>query len=466
MRLFIKQNERQLLLYSQIVNDYPWLRDLLEQNEKISNELVKSFSKEKQEFIKTMFQRILKLASEEWERDNSKAVKDLGKDKQNWIKCSLDNRPNRFVFYIKNYRNGISLNVGSECIEKFDLISKKDRIQLQKEAIRTRRLAKLNKIIPNVEEIIKNWDRDLKKQLIIIPSNLSVPYIQVGDKAKELFNKILDEESANVNELNSLLKQQKELLLKIDNYVNEHKDKPFIPNKKVEFWLKNKNTMEAREALENLQKLGKTTIFSIHRIREKEFMELLIPELNLVLKGVKVESADYLREGYVYYLLKQKDIKLFCKHKILLEEYGGKILGEEPDYVPNFPRIIVNSKVYDDLSYSNIIDYVQDSLKNVRIKYNYDHKEILLEVTNDERTYYIIPLQSFGMHFKTIGLLTNKQANEQLSKLIKTAKGYSKLELAKWQKPVWIPWNKILPSDEDKLNNLKENYFDIFYDAI
>jgi len=463
-KLFIKQNERQLLLYSQITNDYPWLLTILKKNERITYELVELLPKDKKEFLHTQYRKLLKIASEEWERDTSIEVEDLGENEEDWTKCTLDNRPNRFVFYIKNIRNGTSINVGSECIKKFDFFSEKDRIKLEKEARRMRRLVKLNREIPDIERIINDWEFELEKMPIVIPNNLREPYQDKGHKAKELFEKIPDGKSTDITELKKYLQIGEEYLLNIRNYVSANKDKRFIANKEIEIWLKRKDTTESREALKNILETGMITIFSIHRIREKNFMESLIPDINSVVPDLEIIKADFEREGYIYRLKQQENISLFCKHKIILEEYGGKILGIDTEYNPNIDRVIDFSDVNDEKSYYVIISWIERLVDHIRIKTNYEFNQVIIEIAKGKKKYIIINLDKLANEFKSIGLLSKEKATEAFDKLVADTREYSKLELAERHQPAWISWDRILPSDEEKLKNLKESDFDIFYE--
>jgi hypothetical protein len=207
---------------------------------------------------------------------------------------------------------------------------------------------------------------------------------------------------------------------------------------------------------------GYLSPFSIYRIREKLLMETLVPKLNEVLpQEMKVEYSDFGSEGYIFNFTRQPLIKLFCSHKVLLTEFGGKILNKNSTYNPNVAAILKECVILnDERSYQAVITKLESVLDNVLVEYNFENKEALIEYLGQ---YYIINLVTLINHFKTIGVANEEKTSNRLEKLLKNIRAYSKFELANLGIPSWIPWKKILPQKEEELENLSESKFDIFY---
>jgi len=68
------------------------------------------------------------------------------------------------IHYIINKISNVVINVGSDCIEEFGDIGRntlRDKRKLVSNQIKSKRLLKLLKIIPNAKSRIGNWNRFL-----------------------------------------------------------------------------------------------------------------------------------------------------------------------------------------------------------------------------------------------------------------------------------------------------------------
>lgn len=74
MFLKIDKKKRVLLLHSEITKKFEWFLDFLKNNERITDKLVSTLPKDKQDFIEYISPDIVKQAKEEWERDLSKPI--------------------------------------------------------------------------------------------------------------------------------------------------------------------------------------------------------------------------------------------------------------------------------------------------------------------------------------------------------------------------------------------------------
>ena len=173
-KLRVKRKERKLLFYSNIIEDYPWLYRLLENNKYgITEKQVNSFPSDQKNFFDNMLNPILEKAKDEWIGKIDYPEDVLEENKEH---CSLCNQPIKDVYIIINRENKKSLKVGSTCVTYFGIevegLGKVNNARLRKERIRFSRLVKLNKKFPGIKDLIDGWDSLLNKYPIMIPLHL------------------------------------------------------------------------------------------------------------------------------------------------------------------------------------------------------------------------------------------------------------------------------------------------------
>lgn len=463
----ITHRERQLLLYSEAVKECPpWFCELLKNNTMISSTLISSLTSARQRYIRNIYPQVFKLARQEWRRDRTRQVLDLGENKEEHDRCSLDNRRIRWVYHIVNTRNNRDLKIGRICYRNFVAKSPADADKLAKEASRVRALNEIDTIIPGIKRIIDSWYNELDKFPIAIPRKYKDPYDELGRRTEEIFEDILNNKRP-LRELEDCLEQQTVLLKDIKQYVSQHKDDKFIATKNIVRWLRRRKTEEAAVALRDVNNTGKITPLSIHRIREENFMKSLIPELNLCLpENVTILTADVSKGGYIYrYVINSKtkeEMQLFCRHKDLLLEFGLRVLGEEANnsYF-DFKKVYDCSTVLRG-SYDYVIHKTEQLAETLRTLYDVEFNEILIERQKNQAKYYVImELDKFIDMFKASWGLTKKQIGELISPIFQSHKIHSKLDLAKYETPSWLEWDRILPKDEARLMNLCEQDFEL-----
>ncbi|AFV02830.1 MULTISPECIES: hypothetical protein [unclassified Dehalobacter] len=330
----IKMKERTLLIYSEVIKQYPDILELLGQNKNITNEFIEGLPERQKNFFENMYFPTLKIAIDEWEGD-LKRIQDKGPDPSNWMRCSLDNVKNRHIFYIENKINKNSLNVGSECIKHFWDSWKHDYkgkniTQLKKEATRNRLLSDLNDVIPGIHRIIGEWNNKIDNCEIIIPMSLENPYFELGNEASRLLDYYL-EERVGIDcseQFGGILKRQKQLIHEIDDYISAHHNDKYIPTKEIRSWLK----INGQKAiLDMLKKNGRITWGTAHRIEEPSFIKLMVTELNpkMMEIGFRID-IDHYKNGYILEPVNRDKVQLFSKHSKLIQFCGYLLFDEKP----------------------------------------------------------------------------------------------------------------------------------------
>lgn len=373
-RLMMK--ERTLLLYSEVIKQFPEILKIIEENEHITDELIACLSQDEKNFFDNILNQLLKRAINEWKGD-PKRIEDMGPNRANWKYCSLDNKPNRLIFYINNNLNGTVLNVGSECIKHFwDFWSNdyegKTYDQLKQEAGQVRLMRNINDAIPGILRTIDNWNNIVNNCEFILPSWLEDPYLELGKTASALLSNYLNEKENidYVEKLKSILDEQEKLIETIEEYVSEKASEKHIPRKEVRSWLKIQGLFDV---IEMLRKNGLITWGTAHRIGEPSFLKSLIPELNSGLKdlGFKINGIDEGRSGYILEAIEER-IKLFSKHKDLIMFCGWLAFDEKPLDDFTMENLLAHCTLNDNKDIHYVLDFIE-------YKFNISFEEVDLE---------------------------------------------------------------------------------------
>lgn len=448
MRLKIDKEKRVLLLHSEITKKPNWFFELLAQNERITEKLVSSLPPEHQSFIQHILPEVERQAIKEWERDMSQPVLDMGPEcipecRAKWLNCSLSGTPNRHIFYIVNKLNGNKLNVGSECVN--DFVDKKERKDLEKDATKIFFLSHLNEKFPGIKDIVREWNSTLDRYPLMIPRHLEEPYLDLGASVLEVYERFINEQQkvdyAHYGIISKYLQERNVLLQQIEQYMQDNIGSENVPTREIELWLIKQRTKEADEGLRHLKDTGRISVFSAHRIREFNYMKSLMPKLNELLGTIGVVVSDVSRdkESYVLRPLPRERATLYCKHKQVLEQYGGIIYGNE-QINPELQEIIEMGSVEDE----ETIYFIERKLRSILRKYsqeiidsNFEFDEIILK--QDSGRYIIDKLKAFVVKFKHLAFGSGKQNNKELIDYIESyapsyALSYMKdMEIPRWK---------------------------------
>jgi len=334
VRLRIKKKERVLLLNSQVVQPVAWLRRLLEQHDRITEEQVAALPEKQRRYLDNMLNRLVTQAASEWKGDPKK-TQDLGPDESRWQKCQLCGQKIRYVFEIHNPLTGRFLQVGKECVKHFDIqFGGRSIAELIREAERMRRLGGLEERLPGAARVVEGWRADLDRYPMVVPQWYEEKHRDLGKRAEGLYRQYLeghiDEESV-VAQLSEVLRERDALLKEIDGYVRVHAGDKFAAGKEIALWLRNFGGEKRDLVLMMIREAGgKITWQTAHRIAEPNFMKLVAAELAgpLVRVGVRRIEVDPGRGGYVLELARPVRLRLFCRHGDLVLRYGGLMFGE------------------------------------------------------------------------------------------------------------------------------------------
>ncbi|WP_027339967.1 hypothetical protein [Halonatronum saccharophilum] len=388
--VIIDLENKMILLKSEITQEYPWFYDFLEKN--ITNDItlstLKRLNNKQKNFIHNMRDTIIEKAKQEWTQ-GVKGVYDMGKEDRK--PCSICHRPTRYVCYISNIRNGNELNVGKDCLKKFGIKTTKSFDLLIKEAKKVKRLETLNNEIPGIKKIIYNWDKQLNYS-ILIPERLSKPYKLTGKEIKQLFDGYINTECEEevFSKIKTLLDVRKIRIKKMKKYVDDNKNKKYIPTKRIIDWLKRKQQISI---IKQLEKDEVITCNTAQKITEPSFMEIVGNDLKIELKsiGIKITNVNLEKRGYSFNLFKENNIKLFCKHNTLISYCGYLIFDtsiKEHPKLPSLENIIKISTVSDEDSIYPLLSKLKPLFNNLNLNiygYNLERNNLTIQEKNSRK---------------------------------------------------------------------------------
>lgn len=411
--------DRQLICNSSIIEDYPMLIEFFKNTPDMDERELHMLSKDIQLFFKNIFSKVKVDATSEWDIDYSHPIDIL--DDKNKIRCELCNHKIKNVCYIINKITGRKLRVGTECVKYFGMDRNISIEKLLEERLKTKRLETLNKNFPGIQSKISKWNLFIDMQPIFIKNQVKNKYIQLGEKALELFNnfceKNLNKEKRKliIENLRSIFMEQQHELESINRYVFENKDNKFIPKKEIVQLLKRNNEVQTLKWLEEDGIIKGRTMF---RITAEQFVKSLIPDFNYYLKRIKcsIENSE-LRKGKMGYIInynKNNSIKLFIPYSEFCIQYGGLITNESIDTALTFEEILKMGSIYGEESIENVIGIFELALDKYNIVFDYIYYEFDDVIVYEKRTkrYFLTNLSNLLEKFKFLAFKlgnTNKK---------------------------------------------------------
>ncbi|QWU14345.1 hypothetical protein SAMN04487895_101648 [Paenibacillus sophorae] len=374
--LKISKKQRNLLLNSAVTQEFPWLFQLLKKNTKL---IASDVGDEYHSDFINVAPFIIKQAGEEWKgnEDLLYPVEDLG-DKR--IRCALCGTPNRLIHYIKNKVNGITLNVGSDCINEFvdfeGLQYGKTRSQLVSEARKVKRMGDVNKHFNGIDNIIETWERKLDSYDILIPNSIRIPYLQLRDQIKEKYEGFLNLKynDSTFEVIGKMFKRYHGFVEEMNQFETTHKNSKFVATKNIIRWL-DRNKKDT--VIKQLKETGYIDFSTIEFIHEKSFIKRIEPEIVSMLQTLEldVEDINYDAEEFIMSLnVYAGGIWISCPFKKIVDYFGHLLLDSKPKAVLNMKNLLKISNIYSNNS-----------------------KEIVLELVNDRFQYFERKL-SFRIH--------------------------------------------------------------------
>jgi hypothetical protein len=437
LALIVTKKERNLLVGSKIIKDYPVLQDFIDNTPDLTSDKLNTLSYEAQLFFNNIYNKVLDEASREWVIDKSGIEYVEG----NKMSCELcGHRPINNICVIENSYTKKRLKIGTECAEYFGISRELDLRKLSKEAKRIKLLESLNLMFPNIENIINDWESIINNQDIIIKNDVKEEYLRIGNKAKILFNRYCDDKTKNVErnnitiELKILFEKGKNEKTQIEKYVNDFKNNPFAPKKIL---IRDISEQYKRTAINMIEEDGLIKARTLWRINNIDFAHSLIDIINCNLRKIncKVESIHNYEGKLGYFIVyeKMKKYKLFYTYKEFCSNFYSIITGEDSDIIIDLNLLIKYGELIDELSLERAIYYIFEIIKHSNYciyATDYIYNEVIIKnkVLN---MFYILKMKSFVNSFKKELIKGNKKFGNKVLILISKnlSKEYTKSDI-------------------------------------
>lgn len=436
--LILSQNKRQLILYSTIIEMpyYSKLKNLLSKYEKIYEtdfEDLEEFDDELKNIFKFAIKEITETAEKEWQvKGNCNTV-------EGWpikfIRCQLCNTKNRYVFYIENKLTGKTLNVGSECMQDFPTLSNVDGINIRdikkakiKEAKKVARILRFNERFPDVQNLIKDLEKEYEEIPILLPYKYYLRVPEVFKEMRKLYvdyinNKIQDNA---FSEFEILLQEYFSLKREIEKFIEENINNNLICTREIKEWLElnGKNDVIEQISKNNALYSEKT----IEYITNSNFLNRNIKNLNNLIKSEEFEIIEASEEKiYFTYGSKMynKKLKFYITNIEFMHLFGITCFIDknvlEIDKYFKYLHVAWNSEMIE-----NILSRFDNITKQLgySITYKKEFHKVAYKNKKLDR-YKEISLESFVDSNIDLLFLTDKDLKDRFNKI------FNKI---KWQK--------------------------------
>ena len=358
MKKLIIKKERNLLLFSDVINDYPLLKERLEKHTTIDEQILKK-EKATEEELNTYRMRndIITQAKNEWEIDISRIVELLSDNEK--VRCEICGMPIKNVFFIKNSINQNTLKTGSECIKKFGIADKQHMDSLVKNAKRLKRRQEIENIFPGIDLMIYQWKNFIENQPIIIGDSLSKQYYALGESLNSIYTSYLKHENSSDKDsedaIRGILNEADVIISEISKYVKKHKNDVLYPPSRIF------RSMEP-QSVALLKQDGYITPRTLFRIRDDEVAQKIFEKYDAFFRTNRITILNVSpKHGVDFRIKRQANIVLKAPYGIFCKKYGAEILrANDIETIASERDLVGIGKVIEYRSLESLIYIMQD----------------------------------------------------------------------------------------------------------
>lgn len=337
MSLIIKLVERNLLINSAIIDNYPNLKKLLDKHKIVSENMIENcidMDKSTQEILQTKaYIEIYNVALREWIAEKHC---DYG-----IIKCGLCNHKNHQIYYIKNTINGKRINVGSECIKHFPDLKNEQNVDMseqikrdRKTYLRVQRKIEFAKTFVNFQSKINKYKSERDHSEYLVNYEIYSETNEIINKLQELRDNYLDGKDDP-----KCFDRIKELIDKLDYIISTEipkfniklSENEFACTKDIADWLSLSNKESKDLIIERIRKnnscIGADSIIDISYI---PFIEKLLEEYKAITEDIFYDIRIHGEGGStkIYVNLRNKYLKnitFCCTPEVFMKKLGDVV---------------------------------------------------------------------------------------------------------------------------------------------
>lgn len=239
----VKLKERNLLIKSDVIERYPDFKNLLMKHKTVSEQMVEDcvdMDKTTQALLQTSaFQEIYNAAKSEWVAEINHDIDDK--------RCMLCNHKNNQIFYIRNTKNGESLNVGSECVKYFQNSEQVISDQKELDKVIQRRI-KFDKRFSNLASKLFRVESEINNSQYIVNFSSFYNATRLIEEIKKIKAEYIDGKRSVscFSDIDGKLKKLERIIsVDIPNKNKELKNKKYVCTKEILDWLLSSNKDKA-----------------------------------------------------------------------------------------------------------------------------------------------------------------------------------------------------------------------------
>lgn len=438
MSKLVTLSQRNLLLKSDILKDYPKLKSFLETTPDIdSSELHTLDNEVRNLFNSRIFNAISNKAPQEWEVDKDRTL-ESAKELKNITRCQICNTKIKNICYIKNKINNNRLIVGSTCVTYFGILDKRelDKILSERETIRRR--AEINKSINNIEKTFQELDLFIEKSPIIIKNKVISKFTALKSEAVNLHTRYIDfnldsyEKKNVIDRIKEILPNIRAEKSKIIEYIDKNKEDKFVVTKGMY-----RSVGYDDRCIPDLEEDGFVSERNIFRVKDIKFIKSIIGDFNkhLIDHNMKIIRAyEYARDIYYQIDMGNKRYAIVdYKYSDFAFNYGSLVFGEEPLEEISLDKVFRNSKIRSEVTINTILNSIEDIIIKKEFELedvNKEFNEIIIKNCKNNR-YIILNFSETIDIFKELAIYSNKKLHKDVIDYIlgcKNTKSYYEMD--------------------------------------
>jgi hypothetical protein len=427
--IIVDERQANILLISSVIDTQKWLKLWLKKHKKLTREDLKNLDHTQKTFMQSSLYSDLYLqACSELIFKNYEIMG----GRSTWKNCGLCGEPNKYIYYYENKTNGIEINMGSDCKDKYHIMSgiseSEEKALINKEIEFTQKNL-LNEKFPGIISQIDNINKYMGNLKTFINKDIYDKLEANIIELNEMYKKYINSKKSN-EKLQAIIKQsveESEKLIKIvDLKIVEQKKREFSITNNIYNWVIKNGSLELKEFLmedEEIKWRSAYRIFEPNLMKKiaKRYDEIF-KRINFIYKDVEPLNKNIILEKMDNHMI------ISVPYSDFVLEYGGILFENENLNIDNY-YIFKNCKITNSRSLSLAVELYKKIIRqgNLHIlNYENDSNELIFKNNIIDRV-FIIDLDKFVNNFK-ISLFENKNINSDelnLYILSNTKKNYT-----------------------------------------
>ena len=368
-------------------------------------------------------------------------------DSTNKVRCGLCNTPNKYLYYIRNRKNNILLNVGSSCIKKFPGIDgyieqKKQLSQIHKNRQVIDRRNEFYQKFPDCETFIDNANNYFNTLPILIPYE---PYKKLQDtcnRLRSIYDSYVNdgkkpfESTYNSFELFQLAKEQyNKLETQSNTFILSHSNLPLIcKRREIDWILKNKKYYLLKRISEN------NGIYQLDTLREMFSYDFVKDNLSLFVKRNRSNILKFNQLSNNNFIISynkfgyQPALTFTVSLCDFMKNIGANCLVDENYYFKTKELYQISKISNRKNNLFSILGYIDDILYELNYSFLFDEESNSLYLYRKaDRSIRLFSVCEFMQNYSKYILLSDDEIKKYLLKIIGKHKKWATYEMQEKQ---------------------------------